>query len=499
MALNKRTVLLSAAILTFGLGTLYLGLTMTKPATDPNSWDILIFTQTWPSTLCYTWKKINKTHECRFPPDKKRWTIHGIWPTKLGTIGPSFCNKTLAFDPNAIYGIQNELNEYWTDIELPQKNTTNANTAVSNKKSIWFHEWEKHGTCATSLPALDSEFKYFYQGIEWAKEKYSMKDILEKANIKVNSTLNVNEYWKAIRSVLKVNVYVNCVFKNDTKEQLLEEIRICFNKNLELTDCDGIKRTRSGVKTSSPLTNCDSKKPILYLDHVATNNVSVSSNTTASNLTNNAKEWDYLVFSQAWPYTFCHKLKMNSGSQSCNLLENGNQWTIRGIWPTKDGTSGPLYCNNQTMFHLETLDSIKSNLKNQWTEKDEYWGDEWKKHGTCAMEIQALDSEFKYFKQGLDWNKQYPLNDILSQGSIKPNGTYPMMQILLTLKTGLGKKPLMYCFTDKKTNVTYIDELRLCFDKSLTLVDCDQLKSNSDKSHTNCLNEQRIYFPGAQV
>jgi len=50
-----------------------------RPSKDPNSWDILIFTQTWPKTLCYTWKNNNVEHTCNFPSQKDLWTVHGIW------------------------------------------------------------------------------------------------------------------------------------------------------------------------------------------------------------------------------------------------------------------------------------------------------------------------------------------------------------------------------------------------------------------------------------
>lgn len=50
-----------------------------RPPNDPNSWDLLIFTQTWPNTLCYTWQGQNASHTCNFPSTKNLWTIHGIW------------------------------------------------------------------------------------------------------------------------------------------------------------------------------------------------------------------------------------------------------------------------------------------------------------------------------------------------------------------------------------------------------------------------------------
>jgi len=45
-----------------------------------------------------------------------------------------------------------------------------------------------------------------------------------------------------------------------------------------------------------------------------------------------SKEWDILVFSQSWPYTFCHTWTVNSNTHTCNLPANRNQWTIHGIW-----------------------------------------------------------------------------------------------------------------------------------------------------------------------
>lgn len=42
--------------------------------------------------------------------------------------------------------------------------------------------------------------------------------------------------------------------------------------------------------------------------------------------------WDMLIFSQTWPYTFCHTWTADSFTHTCNLPPNHNQWTIHGIW-----------------------------------------------------------------------------------------------------------------------------------------------------------------------
>lgn len=61
---------------------------------------------------------------------------------------------------------------------------------------------------------------------------------------------------------------------------MLFEIRICFDKSLNLTNCNGIMKTRQDTTKTHSLTNCDVKKPILYLDYVPEHNTSMNSNTT---------------------------------------------------------------------------------------------------------------------------------------------------------------------------------------------------------------------------
>lgn len=110
------------------------------------------------------------------------------------------------------------------------------------------------------------------------------------------------------------------------------------------------------------------------------------------------------------------------------------------------------------------MSTIVPELRNRWTDikgskrwankkEGELWKHEWLKHGTCSKTLPNLDSELKYFKQGLDWSKQYPLSDLLSKGGIKPNGTYPVNQIWHTLRTALGKNPRIDCFMDKVNSI----------------------------------------------
>lgn len=101
--------------------------------TEPD-WDLLVFTQQWPVTVCREWMDRSPKHTCSMPEDPGAWSIHGIWPTKLHTMGPSFCNRTWHFDPNLIEPIEKRLNTSWMNIESGKE--PDANSIDSNNEDI---------------------------------------------------------------------------------------------------------------------------------------------------------------------------------------------------------------------------------------------------------------------------------------------------------------------------------------------------------------------------
>ncbi len=105
-----------------------------------------------------------------FPAASKIWTVHGLWPTKYGEIGPGFCSGP-SFNPSAIKPILRDLEAHWTNVH---KN--------SEEFGFWSHEWEKHGNCAKDNYKLDSEYKYFHMGIE-LNEEFPLVKYLDAAKI----------------------------------------------------------------------------------------------------------------------------------------------------------------------------------------------------------------------------------------------------------------------------------------------------------------------------
>jgi ribonuclease T2 len=159
---------------------------------------MLIFSQAWTPTACYEWEKTSPTHQCNEPLIEE-WSIHGLWPTKNGTLGPFFCNASLHFNLNALDPLVEELELKWIDVHKNAKS-----------HEFWRHEWEKHGTCSVDLESLNTEKKYFQKGLDLFN-KYNMKYIFGNANILPNKQYFLQDYLDNAHKILHTNVYIECV------------------------------------------------------------------------------------------------------------------------------------------------------------------------------------------------------------------------------------------------------------------------------------------------
>ncbi|XP_070149814.1 ribonuclease Oy-like [Polyergus mexicanus] len=217
---------------------------------ESNKFDVLIFTQRWPLTACFMWKEKSEKHDCSLPK-RDEWTIHGIWPTRYNTLGPEYCNKSLPFNPSVLAPLKSQLQENWIDIQ-----------DGSDPYSFWKHEWYKHGTCAVAIKELNNEYDYFQEGLKLLNT-YNMIDILAKANILPGQKYMVENMLIGIQEILNKRGQIMCAHNEETGELYVNEIRICFDKTLQLIDCDGIYKFP---------TNCDRFKQITYPSSVPHNN-----------------------------------------------------------------------------------------------------------------------------------------------------------------------------------------------------------------------------------
>ncbi|OBS78665.1 hypothetical protein A6R68_18949 [Neotoma lepida] len=100
--------------------------------------------------------------------------------------------------------------------------------------------------------------------------------------------------------------------------------------------------------------------------------------------------------------------------------------------------AGPLWrpdraedCNHSWPFNLNEIQDLLVDMKIYWPDvihpspnRSRFWKHEWDKHGTCAAQLDALNSEKKYFGKSLDLYKQLDLNSVLQKFGIKPSINY---------------------------------------------------------------------------
>ncbi|XP_063773666.1 ribonuclease T2 [Pseudophryne corroboree] len=178
-----------------------------------SEWKKLILTHHWPVTVC----KLAEV-KCKNLPNY--WTLHGLWPDKS-----QMCNNSWPFDCSEIQDILPEMNKCWPDL------------FHQNHSVFWKHEWQKHGTCAASLPCLNSQHNYFSKGLEMYSN-VDLNSVLVKSGIKPSNTYQMKEIEDAIVNVYGVVPKIQCLPPQQGGDpQILGQIEICFSKDFKLINC----------------------------------------------------------------------------------------------------------------------------------------------------------------------------------------------------------------------------------------------------------------------
>lgn len=224
-----------------------------------------------------------------------------------------------------------------------------------------------------------------------------------------------------------------------------------------------------------------------------------------------SKDWDSLVFTVQWPISTCLIWKEGAG-HTCDLPER-QAWTVHGIWPTTSGKGplGPFFCNNTRKFNPDGVKGIRPALIRLWPNihgqdtEDSLWKHEWDKHGTCAALDPHLSDEHLYFNQGIQWVRDYPMAKILAEKHIVPSMSvgYNVSDIFQAVKDSVGVSPTIACQNDRGTGLTYLTEIRLCFQRhadGFTLIDCKKhALSIGYTSVGDCPSHKLITYPGSDA
>lgn len=164
-------------------------------------------------------------------------TLHGMWPSVTGKkTYPCDCTSE-QFDPASIAGFRDEMEKYWP--------TLSANT----NDYFWAHEFEKHGTCA--LDVLPNQTAYFSTALD-LRAKYDVTKAMTAAGLPPSNTagFTLAEMNAALAAAYGPNALarVSCDANGN-----IEELTLCFDKQLELTQC-GISAAPGGCAKATTRT-----------------------------------------------------------------------------------------------------------------------------------------------------------------------------------------------------------------------------------------------------
>lgn len=160
--------------------------------------------------------------ECKIPSDIKSWVIHGLWPTKGHTAKPEYCHRSWKFDLAEVRNLTGELTTEWPDENFRKK-----------PELSWSHEWDRHGTCATCLPELNSEFRYFNVTLALHR-KYNLRTLIPPSD----EALSLEDVMETLTKGIGARPKMTCTWDKKTQKSYLEQVEVCLTKAFSPVDCD---------------------------------------------------------------------------------------------------------------------------------------------------------------------------------------------------------------------------------------------------------------------
>ncbi|CAJ0554604.1 Ff.00g131170.m01.CDS01 [Fusarium sp. VM40] len=177
------------------------------------------------------------------------WTIHGLWPDYCDGTYPQFCDSSREY--TNIKSIVSKflgnstlsyMDKYWVSED-------------GNDESLWEHEWDKHGTCISTLePSCYTNYQTGAEAADYVKRTISLFKTLPtykwlaEAGIEPSDskTYTATEIQDALASQHGARVTIGC------KSKTLNEVWYHFNVQGSLQEGQFVASEPDGGKSSCP-------------------------------------------------------------------------------------------------------------------------------------------------------------------------------------------------------------------------------------------------------
>jgi ribonuclease T2 len=175
---------------------------------QPGKFDYYTLALSWSPSFCASKAGRNSARQC----DKARrfaFVVHGLWP-QFNRGWPQYCNKKPPY-------LQNRFIRTYYDI-MPSKR-------------LIINQWKKHGTCT----GLVAEQYFSLTRSLFGSIKIPSRYLAPTKAILTTPQQLVEDFIKTNRSLTAKMISVQC--GNNTRRARLREVRICFSRTGQLTDC----------------------------------------------------------------------------------------------------------------------------------------------------------------------------------------------------------------------------------------------------------------------
>lgn len=189
---------------------------------------------------------------------------------------------------------------------------------------------------------------------------------------------------------------------------------------------------------------------------------------------------DHLELVLNWGPTMCLTGYINCG------IKPQPKFTIHGLWAQQRPRGGVNGCPVEK-YDGEKLEPIIKDMHNFWptlsTYGDEsFWRHEWNKHGGCAFVAEGINSFFSYFEATIRLFRRLRINETLRESGYVPSDQveYPAEDIQYAITEMHRAHVNLNCYIHPETDVAYLKEVYVCYDKNLRPSDCPEIKSRCE-------------------
>ncbi|XP_033096987.1 ribonuclease T2-like isoform X2 [Anneissia japonica] len=191
--------------------------------------------------------------------------------------------------------------------------------------------------------------------------------------------------------------------------------------------------------------------------------------------------FEFLTLTRNWPPTLCLGNQKVLTSKSCRIPEDVNTWTIHGLWPDREKSPDINNCLPQQQFDYDKIKIVFFMFLREH---------EWCTHGSCLQDCAELKGEENYFRKTIELHKNYSIDMALKSASILPGIEYSLSYITKAIYNAFKMDPIVQCLT--VNNTEYLAEIRICFQKDFTLMNCPVTKLEGTHA---CGPANLIYYP----